>query len=192
MKELLIMHKELDEKLCKKYPEIFRDRHGDIRQTAMVWGFSCGDGWYDIIDFLCSQIMSRVAMRKRMVDHISKILNQDKSSWNEWMHNAYTQEKLIEAQQEYQKAVDAIPVAFQVKEKFGGLRFYISGGDEYVRNLIHFVEQLSFRVCEECGTMKDVVTYAIGWNRTLCPEHAKQHYGDEAYQYRNKTGEWAE
>ena len=44
------MKKELDEKLCKKYPTVFKNRFGDMRQTCMCWGFSCGDGWYDIIE----------------------------------------------------------------------------------------------------------------------------------------------
>jgi hypothetical protein len=52
------MNNELDKKLCDKYPEIFRDRHGDKMATAMCWGFECGDGWYDIIDTLCGCIQS--------------------------------------------------------------------------------------------------------------------------------------
>ena len=52
------MKRELDEALCAKYPEIFKDRHGDMRETAMCWGFDCGDGWYNIIDTLCRTIKS--------------------------------------------------------------------------------------------------------------------------------------
>lgn len=50
------MSPELDKALCEKYPEIFRDRYGDMRKTAMCWGFECGDGWYDLINTLCSSI----------------------------------------------------------------------------------------------------------------------------------------
>ena len=50
------MRKELDQALCAKYPEIFRDRNAPMTQTAMCWGFECGDGWYDLIDLLCSEI----------------------------------------------------------------------------------------------------------------------------------------
>ena len=53
------MRKELDEALCAKYPEIFSDRNGDMRTTAMCWGFECGDGWYNIIDGLCATIQNR-------------------------------------------------------------------------------------------------------------------------------------
>lgn len=50
------MKKELDEALVKKYPKIFRDRYGDMKSTAMYWGFECGDGWYNLIDTLCSNL----------------------------------------------------------------------------------------------------------------------------------------
>ncbi len=50
------MNQELDEKLCAKYPKIFVNRHGDMKETLMCWGFECGDGWYNIINQLCSNI----------------------------------------------------------------------------------------------------------------------------------------
>jgi hypothetical protein len=50
------MREELDKKLCEKYPKIFRDRNADMKTTAMCWGFSCGDGWYLLIDKLCSSL----------------------------------------------------------------------------------------------------------------------------------------
>lgn len=51
------MKKELDEALCKDFPLLFRDRHGDMRQTLMCWGFECGDGWEPLIRALCSSLM---------------------------------------------------------------------------------------------------------------------------------------
>jgi len=53
------MRKDLDELLCQRYPKIFVDRHGDMLQTCMVWGFSCGDGWFQIIDDLCAALQDR-------------------------------------------------------------------------------------------------------------------------------------
>jgi len=43
------MRKELDEALCKDFPTVFKNRHGDILETCMAWGFECGDGWEPII-----------------------------------------------------------------------------------------------------------------------------------------------
>jgi hypothetical protein len=50
------MSPELDKKLCEKYPKIFVKRNASPSSTAMCWGFQCGDGWYDIIDYLCEKL----------------------------------------------------------------------------------------------------------------------------------------
>ena len=50
------MKKELDELLCQRYPLIFADRHRPMTETCMCWGFSCGDGWFDLIDTLCERL----------------------------------------------------------------------------------------------------------------------------------------
>lgn len=49
---------DLDEKLCRAYPSLYRDRHGDLQKTLMCWGFDCGDGWYGLIDTI-SVLLSR-------------------------------------------------------------------------------------------------------------------------------------
>ena len=50
------MSPELDKALCEKYPTIFQNRYKNPSETAMCWGFECGDGWYDLIDVLCRSI----------------------------------------------------------------------------------------------------------------------------------------
>jgi hypothetical protein len=50
----------LDNKLCEKYPKLFADRHKSPQETCMCWGFECGDGWYWLIDSLCSALQSRI------------------------------------------------------------------------------------------------------------------------------------
>lgn len=54
------MDQSLDDLLCQRYPDIFRDRHGTIYETGMCYGFCCGDGWYDIINRLCTEISNQV------------------------------------------------------------------------------------------------------------------------------------
>jgi hypothetical protein len=54
------MTQEPDDLLCHRYPHIFLDRHGDPTETAMYWGFQCGDGWFEIIDDLCAEITRQV------------------------------------------------------------------------------------------------------------------------------------
>lgn len=62
-------------------------------------------------------------------------------------------------------------VCEQVKEKFGGLRFYYMNGDEFVHGAVALAERLSYTICEECGNKGKV--RGGGWIRTLCDEHAK-------------------
>ena len=130
------MRKELDEALCKKYPEIFRDRHGDMRTTAMCWGFECGDGWYHIIDAACAQIENHL---------YNKRVNAEK------FHPV---------------------IATQVKEKYGTLRFYYAGGDDYVDGVVSMAESISATTCEICGAPGKL--REGGWLKTLCDEHAKE------------------
>lgn len=62
--------------------------------------------------------------------------------------------------------------AVQVKEKFGGLRFYINGGDEEIYAAISMAEALSYRVCEICGSRGRQTK--SGWIETLCDKHAAE------------------
>lgn len=60
---------------------------------------------------------------------------------------------------------------FQVKEKFGGLRFYIGSGNEIIWELISQAEKDSFHICEDCGEPGKLRT--DGWWKTLCDIHGK-------------------
>jgi len=48
------MRKDLELKLAKKYPNLYQNYGASIYKSPMGWGFTCGDGWYDIIDWLSS------------------------------------------------------------------------------------------------------------------------------------------
>ena len=61
----------------------------------------------------------------------------------------------------------------QVKEKFGGLRFYINGGSDEIYNKITEAEKLSHETCELCGKKGELRT-KIRWFTTLCDEHYEQ------------------
>ena len=61
----------------------------------------------------------------------------------------------------------------QVKEKFGGLRFYINGGSDEMYNKITEAEKLSHETCELCGEKGELRT-KIRWFTTLCDEHYEQ------------------
>jgi hypothetical protein len=60
----------------------------------------------------------------------------------------------------------------QVKEKYGRLRAYNTGGTEEVYNIISKYEFLSEQVCSECG--KPAVAMTRGWICPFCEEHIKK------------------
>ena len=62
-------------------------------------------------------------------------------------------------------------IATQVKEKFGTLRFYYNGGDDFIDGVVSFAEGMSSEVCEYCGNKGK--TRHGGWVRTLCDKHAQ-------------------
>lgn len=64
------------------------------------------------------------------------------------------------------------PVEFsQIKEKFGTLRLYYFGGDQYVEGVCSMAEVMSARVCEVTGAPGQLCK-AGTWLRTLSPEEA--------------------
>ena len=54
----------------------------------------------------------------------------------------------------------------QAKEKWGGLRVYISGNED-AYNIVDKYEKLSYSVCEACGSTDDVKSEGA-WVQTLC------------------------
>ena len=83
----------------------------------------------------------------------------------------------IDSHNEYRK--DDLPieqlVCVQCKEKFGQLRFYARGGDEYCHGLISMTETLSYRFCEICGTAGYLhVGHTSGWIQSICADCAKK------------------
>ena len=60
-------------------------------------------------------------------------------------------------------------VVEQVKEKFGGLRFYYQGGDEQIHGMVRMAEAWAGMACENCGGIGK--RRGGGWVRTLCDVH---------------------
>jgi len=59
---------------------------------------------------------------------------------------------------------------WQVKEKYAGLRFYISSAPRWYNDLISYYEHKSYETCEQCGN-PGVERTDLGWYLTLCDEH---------------------
>lgn len=115
------MKSKLDKMLCERYPSIFKDRHGNIKNTLMPFGFACGDGWFRLLWELCRRL----------------------------------------------EKVNPDVVAVQVKEKFGGLRFYVHSANEEGQKCIDRAEYASYMICEWCG-QPGTSEGSKRWIRTLC------------------------
>jgi hypothetical protein len=57
----------------------------------------------------------------------------------------------------------------QVKEKFGGLRFYYQGGDSHIAGMVRMTESWASHSCETCGAPGK--RRSGGYIRTLCDVH---------------------
>jgi hypothetical protein len=58
----------------------------------------------------------------------------------------------------------------QIKEKFGGLRFYVNGANEQIHELISEYEDNSLYICEVCG--EPGTLHVTGhWYQTRCSKH---------------------
>lgn len=140
-------HDAFAKKMAEKYPRYFGDR-------IKYGGFAIGEGWYPIIEVLISHI-----------DHYTKSKRNKR---------AYDLRKIREENipLKVTPKMNWIKVE-QIKEKFGGLRFYYQGGDEYISGLVSMAESWASRSCETCGDIGK--RRSGGWIRTLCDLHEEQH-----------------
>jgi len=65
----------------------------------------------------------------------------------------------------------------QVKEKFAGLRFYVSSASKEIFALITEAERKSYETCEKCGA-SGTVKIRGGWYKTLCQACAGDEWKD--------------
>lgn len=137
------MDAELQNQLYEKYPDLFSNRNKSRMESCMCWGCEVGNGWYELLSSVCW----RVSQHEKNIEDTKRILSD--------------RPEQIRAELEYH------PVKFdQVKEKYGGLRIYFSGGDDYVDGLVSMAEDYSYKVCEVCGNAGK--PNKGGWITTLC------------------------
>jgi hypothetical protein len=177
------MKQDLEEQLYNKYPKLFKQRNLPMTQTCMCWGCEHGDGWYNILDRMCSLIQAHINQTRNSVYYVQKynrILRQaingnDRNlrfHYKKLGHNDEAIEGFVKRDLE-QKAFRqpfreiAPQLQFtQIKEKFGTLRVYSIGGDEYCEGIISMATSMSAITCEQCGVPGKQRSGA--WIRTLC------------------------
>jgi len=234
----IFMRPELEDKLVRAHPLLYRDRYGDMRSTCMVWGFSCNDGWFQLIWDLSQKLEKCI---ERFVEenadlpcancgddaehHENKIGKCNKTHslsysyypfrahcivprWRRDLINSFRKGKhpafkhfwksvwkwfgckyvnapfrklnklFLFLYEKYgfgynkqcgcDKFLKDHPCASQVKEKFGGLRFYMTSATNEMWDIISEAEAKSYSICEACGQPGE--EYGSGWINTLCPE----------------------
>jgi hypothetical protein len=133
-----------------KFAEMMEERYPKMFSEA-YGGFCIGEGWWPIIHSLCEQIQSHI----------------------DWVES--TRERLLASNPHGHAIPDKISqvVVRQIKEKFGGLRFYFDGGDETIYGMVRMAEAWANHSCEECGSPATKQT--SGWIKNLCDTHFQEH-----------------
>jgi len=169
------MRQALDDALCAEFPDIFKDRRGDLRTTAMCWGFSCGDGWYTLIRHLCLRLTAELRQEQASYESYAEhaaLPAETRAIAPQWLQDSATDEKQAARLEKIARLKAELPIASQVKEKYGTLRFYVRRSTEQHAAIIREVEAMSSIVCETCGMTTGTKRYTDGWYRTLCPSCA--------------------
>ena len=84
--------------------------------------------------------------------------------------------RVRELQQKVEIEYELVPRASQIKEKFGGLRFYTGSATKEQHEIIWYTESISNYVCEVCGARGK--HRPSSWVKTLCNKHWKEYQDD--------------
>lgn len=176
---------EFDQAMCKKYPTMLAARDLPMTETCMCWGFECGAGWFNILDRLMGNIQHHIdwteKQRNWAIEHNEMVtqaqagnLELFEKSTEGIVDQVYKNKHLAETVANGARPVpDSVPQVTldQVKEKFGTLRFYYTGGDDVIDGMVRMAESISGVTCEECGAPGKQA--GNGWIRTVCEQHTK-------------------
>ena len=156
------------------------NRHAPMTETCMCWGFACGDGWFNILDQLMGNIQHHIDWKEKQrnwaIEHnnmVSQcregIFDLFEKSMEGVIDLEYKEKRLAETLANgYREVPDTIPQVTldQVKEKFGTLRFYYTGGDDVIDGMVRMAESMTEVTCEECGNVGE--RRGGGWVHTYC------------------------
>jgi len=167
----------------------------------MCWGFECGDGWFQILNQLMGNIQHHIDWKERQREVAIKFnqMTEQLKAGDSTLFDAEYKDLigLDFKEKRRQEILDRYPIVIpeeipqvtldQVKEKFGTLRFYYTGGDDYIRGMVTMAESMSGITCEECGNPG--TSTSGGWIKTVCVEHGGQDFDTPEDEYLTKEAE---
>lgn len=114
-------------------------------------------------------------MNDNLKDHFTHVEKAYMGVDSGWYNLIYTLTNCIDRRLEHlnKDGGNRKVVIAQIKEKFGGLRYYADGHiDEQMNGMIDFAESLSYTICEKCGEPGKL--RSGGWMKTLCDKHEEE------------------
>jgi hypothetical protein len=114
-------------------------------------------------------------MNDNLHDHFTHVERAHLGTGIGWYNLIYTLTNCIDRRLEHlnKDGGNRKVIIAQIKEKFGGLRYYADGDiDEQMDGMIDFAESLSYTICEDCGAPGKL--RSGGWMRTLCDKHEEE------------------
>ena len=175
MMEELNEYDQFARRMEEKFPQMLGGSYG---------GFAVSKGWWIILERLMNNIQSHTdwknKQRQREVDKFTareqgyeallKFYSGGMREPSDW--EIKQADETMASGVTIPKEVQQVEVQ-QIKEKFGGLRFYYSGGDDEISGMVQMAESWAGVACEECGAIGE--RRGGGWIRTLCDKHEAEY-----------------
>lgn len=163
--------------MAEKFPRYF----GEDKRYG---GFAIGEGWYPIIETLITQIDYYTKWKRDMrANDLRKLRAKNKGmevliKFMAGKKHTPTNLDIERAEYAMENDIKITPKVnwievTQIKEKFGGLRFYYDGGDEHISGMVRMAEGWAEVSCEKCGNKGE--RRQGGWIRILCDTHEAEH-----------------
>lgn len=180
------MKQKLELKLIKKYPNLFRDYKGDMRQTCLAWGMEHGDGWYKLLDEIGQKLTDIDAEKYVVADQVKEKFGGLRFYYHtenlpfsifDWIPLNHYLRKFW-----YHKYIRWIRKHFTRIRRFFYKSLY-----EKIDDIIDTAENKSYVTCEICGEAGK--TTGSGWLKTLCNGCNWREYINEKYKskYENRN-----
>ena len=158
-------------KLEEKYPDLLKRKEKSLMPFDL-FGIECGDGWYVLLDIA----FNRINKYNNNPPLVPAKLNKIKIKIHNFIFPVVRRMplpikrviwKFLEVKYYPSKTHVKIKID-QVKEKFGGLRLYVEHDTPYIAGVVAFAEEMSYKICEHCGTTVGVTQNQKGWIKSLC------------------------